>query len=63
MDKIVIRQKRSLIGQPQRMCRVVRGLGLRHVGHTVVKKDTDCIRGIVNKAIHLLEYKLERGVL
>ena len=60
MSKILIRQRRSLIGQPQRMRRVVRALGLRRVRHCVVKRDTDCIRGMVNKAVHLLEYELLR---
>lgn len=56
--KILVRQKRSLIGQPQKMRRVVRALGLRRIRHSVVKKDTNCIRGMINKAIHLLEYEL-----
>ncbi len=58
MSKILIRQKRSLIGQPQKMRRVVRALGLRRIRHSVVKKDTNCIRGMINKANHLLEYEL-----
>lgn len=60
MSKILIRQRRSLIGQPQKMRRVVRALGLRRVRHHVIKKDTDCIRGMINKAVHLLEYELLR---
>lgn len=60
MSKILIRQRRSLIGQPQKMRRVVRALGLRRVRHRVIKKDTDCIRGMINKAVHLLEYELLR---
>jgi len=60
MSKILIRQRRSLIGQPQKMRRVVRALGLRRVRHCVIKKDTDCIRGMINKAVHLLEYELLR---
>ena len=59
MGTILIRQKRSLIGQPQKMRRLVRALGLRRIRHSVVKKDTNCIRGMINKAIHLLEYELE----
>ena len=59
MGTILIRQKRSLIGQPQKMRRVVRSLGLRRIRHSVVKKDTNCIRGMINKAIHLLEYELQ----
>lgn len=59
MGKILIRQKRSLIGQPEKMRRVVRALGLRRIRHSVIKKDTNCIRGMINKAIHLVEYELE----
>ncbi len=60
MSKILIRQRRSLIGQPQKMRRVVRSLGLRRIRHSVVKKDTNCIRGMINKATHLLDYELLR---
>ena len=60
MSRILIRQRRSLIGQPQKMRRVVRALGLRRIRHRVIKKDTDCIRGMINKAVHLLEYELLR---
>ena len=59
MANILIRQKRSLIGQPEKIRRVVRALGLRRIRHSVIKKDTDCIRGMINKAIHLLEYELQ----
>ena len=58
MSRILIRQKRSLIGQPLKMRRVVRALGLRRIRHQVIKQDNNCIRGMVNKAIHLLEYEL-----
>lgn len=56
--KIAITQRRSLIGQSLRMRRVVRALGLRRVNHRVVKKDNNCTRGMINKAIHLLAYEL-----
>lgn len=32
----------------------VRGLGLRRMHHTVVLADTPAIRGMINKASHLL---------
>ena len=58
MSKIAITQKRSLIGQPLRMRRLIYSLGLRRISHRVVKNDNNCIRGMVNKAIHLLDYEL-----
>lgn len=58
MGQIRITQKRSLIGQPQKMRRVVRSLGLRRISDQVVLSDNNCIRGMVNKATHLLTYEL-----
>lgn len=58
MGQISIMQTRSLIGQPQKMRRVVRSLGLKRIGHRVLKKDNNCIRGMINKATHLVSYKL-----
>ena len=58
MGQIRITQKRSLIGQPQKMRRVVRSLGLRRISDQAVLRDNNCIRGMINKAIHLLSYEL-----
>ena len=58
MGQISIEQTRSLIGQPQKMRRVVRSLGLKRIGHRVLKNDNNCIRGMINKATHLVSYKL-----
>lgn len=57
-DMIAITQRRSLIGQPLRMRRLVQALGLRRMNHRVIKKDNNCTRGMINKAIHLLAYEL-----
>ncbi|MDE3269500.1 MAG: 50S ribosomal protein L30 [Pseudomonadota bacterium] len=57
-DQIAVMQRRSLIGQPLRMRRLVRSLGLRRINHRVIKKDNNCTRGMINKAIHLLAYEL-----
>ena len=60
MGQIVIKQTRSLIGQNQKNRRVVlRGLGLRRIGHTKTFKDNNCIRGMVNKVKHLISYELK----
>lgn len=58
MGQISIVQQRSLIGQPRKMRRVVRSLGLKRIGDRVLKKDNNCIRGMVNKATHLVSYQL-----
>jgi large subunit ribosomal protein L30 len=47
--------KRSIIGHPNKMRLVLKGLGLRRIGHTVVRPDTPQVRGLVNKVRHLIE--------
>jgi len=55
MDKeIKITQVRSTIGRIPAHRRTVRALGLRRIGHTVVKKDSPAIRGMVNAVSFLL---------
>ena len=55
MAKIVVRQTRSLIGNPTEARKVVRALGLGRIGKTKVHKDNNCIRGMINKVRHLVE--------
>jgi len=59
MSKIQITQTRSLISEPETVRKVMRGLGLKRIGQTVVQKDNNCIRGMVNKVRHLVSYRLE----
>ncbi|MBI5096834.1 MAG: 50S ribosomal protein L30, partial [Nitrospirae bacterium] len=49
MKKIAITQIKSEIGTPERQRKSIRGLGLRKIGHTVVREDTPAIRGMVWK--------------
>lgn len=58
MAKIKIRQKRSLIAQNKKNVRVVKSLGLGKIGSCRTYKDNNCIRGMINKVKHLLEYEL-----
>lgn len=58
MSKIIVKQKRSLIGQPPSHCKVVTALGLGRIGNTKTHKDNNCIRGMINKVKHLVEYQL-----
>ena len=45
---------RSTIGFDKRQANVVRGLGLRRLGHTVELQDVPSIRGIIYKVRHLV---------
>jgi large subunit ribosomal protein L30 len=60
-QKIRVKQTRSLIGQPEKVRRVVKGLGLRRVGMEKMHTDNNCIRGMVNKVRHLVCYELVKG--
>jgi large subunit ribosomal protein L30 len=50
-----VRQKASTIGQVEHQRRVIKGLGLRGPGSTVVVANTPSFRGMVKKVIHLVE--------
>jgi len=58
MSKIIVRQTRSLIGNNPNNCKTVRALGLGKIGKTKVHKDNNCIRGMINKVRHLVEFEL-----
>ncbi len=53
--------KRSYIGKPEKLKRVLRALGLRRIGHTVIKPDVPSIRGMVQKVSHLVEVERVEG--
>lgn len=57
MKKIQVTLKRSGIGRPQRQKDTLRGLGLTKLYKTVTLNDTPAIRGMVQKVIHLVEFK------
>tara|TARA_Y100001970_G_scaffold220992_1_gene271542 strand:+ start:4710 stop:4898 length:189 start_codon:yes stop_codon:yes gene_type:complete len=50
-----VKLKKSLIGSKDYQKQSVRGLGLSKLGQEVSVKDTPENRGMINKAIHLLE--------
>ena len=55
-DKVVkVKLKKSLIGSKDYQRQCVRGLGLSKLGQEVSVKDTPENRGMIKKAIHLLE--------
>ena len=53
--EITVKLKKSLIGSKDYQRQSVRGLGLSKLGQVVTVKDTPENRGMINKAIHLLD--------
>lgn len=52
---ITIKLVRSVIATPETHKAIVRSLGLKKLGRTVVRPDTPGFRGMVAKVPHLLE--------
>lgn len=52
---LTVRQVRSTIGYNRSQAKVVQGLGLRRIGHSVTLRDTPAIRGMIQKVRHLVE--------
>lgn len=61
MKKIAITQIKSGIGTPEKHKRIIQGLGLRKIGHRVIRKDTPEIRGMANKIRHLVKVEEVRS--
>lgn len=53
--KIAIIQTRSGIGRPEKHKKIIKGLGLKKIGHRVIREDTPEIRGMVRKIQHLVK--------
>jgi large subunit ribosomal protein L30 len=51
---IRITQVRSVIGYEKQQREVVRGLGLRRIGHSVEVLDHPAMRGMIHKVRHLV---------
>jgi len=45
---------RSLLGRPEKHCKVAKALGLTKLNRSVTHYDTPIIRGMINKISHLL---------
>lgn len=61
MSKIIVKQTRSLITEPEKQRKIVKALGLGRVGSSKTHKDNNCIRGMINKVKHLVSYELVKG--
>jgi len=54
MEKLRIKQVRSIIGRPERQKRTMRALGLRKINHTREVEATPQILGMIEKVKHLI---------
>lgn len=52
---IKVTQVRSLIGRKPDHVATIRGLGLRHIRHTVELEDTPSVRGMINKVSYMVK--------
>jgi len=54
-DMVKIKQTKSSIGRLPKHKATLRGLGLRHIGHTVEREDTPAVRGMINQVYYMVE--------
>jgi large subunit ribosomal protein L30 len=52
--KLQVSQRASLIGRPHPQHRVIKGLGLRGPGSSVVVENTPSLRGMIKKVLRLV---------
>ena len=55
--QLEVSQVRSESGRPEKQRLVLRGLGLRGLGSSVVVANTPSFRGMIKKVIHLVDVK------
>jgi len=53
--KLTITLRKSTIGFNRNQARIVQGMGLRRIGHSVELLDNDATRGMILKVRHLVE--------
>ena len=53
--KLTITLRKSTIGFNRNQAKVVEGMGLRRIGHSVTLPDNDATRGMILKVRHLVE--------
>lgn len=53
--RVKITLVKSTIGFNRNQAKVVQGIGLRRIGHTVDLPDTPATRGMIHKVRHLIE--------
>lgn len=62
MEKVLkITQLKSTIDRPKKQKRTIEALGLKRLHHTVEKKDTPQIRGMIQAVKHLVEVEVKEN--
>ena len=61
MTSIKVSQKISVIGRPESQRQILRGLGLRGPGSTVVVANTPSFRGMIKKVMHLVQIEEQKS--
>ena len=59
--KLRVTQKRSVIGHPQSLRRIIKGLGLGRIGRSVTVANTPSFRGMIKKVIHMVSIEEIKG--
>ena len=54
MSQLKVTQKKGVVGEKPAIRETVRSLGLKRIGHTVVKEDRPEIRGMIRTVSHLV---------
>ncbi|WP_161878063.1 50S ribosomal protein L30 [Alkalibacterium sp. MB6] len=57
MANLEITLKRSLIGRPQNQHKIVKSLGLKKINSSVVRPDSEAVRGSIKHIAHLVDVK------
>jgi len=57
MTRLQVSQRISVIGRPDAVRKVMKGLGLRGPGTSVVVDNTPSFRGMIKKVLHLVDVK------
>lgn len=60
-EKLVVTQIGSTVGRSHPQHRVIKGLGLRGLGSSVVVDNTPSFRGMIKKVIHLLRVEEKKS--
>ncbi len=57
MKMLKVIQKKSTIAETFQTRKILQTLGLKGIRTSKIHKDNNCIRGMINKVSHLVEYE------
>ena len=58
MSTIKVIQKKSVIAESAHTRKVIQSLGLKGIRSSKIHKDNNCVRGMINRVIHLVDYEI-----